>query len=565
MGRARRSLSEMTVNGKERHAEVATRQTLIRDIALIGAAALILRAVAALLVPWAPYLDASYYTVVAENLAIGNGFNVPVIWAYLDVGAQIPGEPVLPIPSNAHWPPLGPLVAAAGMVVFGPTWDAGEIPMVLISAAVPPMTYLVGWELFHSRRIAIGAAVLALFPGPLFILYPAIDNFALIGLFGTMVLYASMRAVRSSRPDWWLILAGVAAGGAALTRIDGVLLTVAPATAWLIGRGWSGWSRVGSRPSWVGGFASTGAFLLVISPWLIRNLLVFGAALPSTGGHTLWITSYNEQFSVGHEISLATYLDWGWANVFGSKFETWAIVFGRTLVLMGGFLVLPFVGGLWAFRRRPELAPFLVYFGLVFFLMGALFTFHAPQSAWYHTAPAWLGFAYPVALAGIAPTFTRLGRYWRFLGRPQTHAFLAGIGLLAGVVLSVLGSASLYGGWLSSRERDEAAASFFRDRGLTGDVVMYRDASKLHLLTGNPAIAIPYDPNPVIEEVARAYDARWMVVSRLEEETRAPLDLWGGGKAVDAEGNQAMWLADDPAFETEFVRIFEILPAVSDR
>jgi hypothetical protein len=428
---------------------------------------------------------------------------------------------------------------------------------------VPPLTYLVGLELFRSRGVAIGGAVLAIFPGPLFILYPAIDNFALIGLFGTLVLFASMRAVRADRPTWWLVLAGAAAGGAALTRIDGVLLTVAPATAWFIGRGWSLWPRIGGRPSWVAGFASAGAFLLVMAPWLLRNVAVFGTALPSAGGHTLWITSYNEQFSIGHQISLATYLDWGWANIVGSKLETWAIVAGRTLVLMGGFLVLPFVGGLYAFRRRPELAPFLVHFGLVFFLMGAVFTFHAPQSAWYHSAPAWLGFGYPIALAGIAPTFTFLSRYWRFLGRRQTHAFLAGIGLLAAVVLSVLGSASLYGGWLSNRERDEAAASFFVARGLTDDVVMYRDASALHLISGNPTIAIPYDPYPVIQDAARAYGARWLVVSRLEGETRAPLGLWDGGSALDEDGNRADWLAAEPSFESESVRVFEIVE--SDR
>lgn len=530
------------------------------DLAVVLGAALILRAIAALLVPWAPYLDASYYTVVAENLATGNGFNVPVIWAYLDVGAQIPAEPILPIPSNAHWPPLGPLVAAAGMVILGPTWDAGEIPMVLISAAIPPFTYLVGWELFRSRRIAIGAAVLALFPGPLFILYPGIDNFALFGLFGTLVLYASMRAVRSPKPARWLVLAGASAGMAALTRIDGVLLTVSPAMAWLIGRGWAPWSPLGGRASWRAGFASAGAFLIVVSPWLIRNVMVFDAAMPSAGGHTLWITSYNQQFSVGQEVSLAAYLDWGWANIIGSKLETWAIVAGRTLVLMGGFLVLPFVGGMWAFRHRPEIAPFLVYFGLVFFLMGALFTFHAPQSAWYHSAPAWLGFAYPIALAGIAPTFIVLGRVWRFLARPQTHVFLGGIGLLAAVVLSVLGSASLYGGWLSSRERDVAAASFFREKGMTEDVVMYRDASKLNLMTGNTAVAIPFDAYPVIEEVARAYNVQWLVVSRLDGELRAPLGLWDGGAAVDEQGNRADWLAANPAFESNSVRVFEILP-----
>ena len=530
-----------------------------RDLLVLFLAALSLRTVGALVVPWAPYLDGSYYTVVAENLASGNGFNVPVIWAYLDVGAQLPAEPSLPIPSNAHWPPLGPLVAAAGMVLFGPTWDAGQVPMIFISAVIPPLTYLVGLELFRSRAIALGGAVLALFPGPLFILYPSIDNFALIGLFGTLVLYAGLRAVRSQNPGRWLVAAGAAAGFAALTRIDGVLLVVAPAVAWLIGRGWSPWPAIGARPSWAAGLASAAAFLAVVAPWLIRNFLVFGTALPSTGGHTLWITSYNEQFSIGHEISLSTYLDWGLGNIAFSKLETWAIITGRTMVLMGGFLILPFVGGLWAFRSRPELAPFLVYFALLFVLMGGLFTFHAPQSAWYHRSPAWLGFGYPVALAGIAPTFTRLGRAWKFLRRPQTHTFLAGVGLLAAVVLSVLGSASLYGQWVRGRALDEAAADFFIDRGLTEDIVMHRDAAALHLLSGNPAIAIPWDPYPVIEEVARAYGARWLVISQLEGEFRAPLGLWDGGAAVDELGNRADWLAADPAYESGDVRVFEIL------
>lgn len=534
-----------------------------RDLAVLFAAALLLRGIAAILVPWPPYLDASYYTVVAENLAAGNGFNVPVIWAYLDVGSQIPPDAALPIPSNAHWPPLGPIVAAAGMALFGTTWTAGQVPMVLIAALLPPFTYVVAQELFASRKIALAAGILALFPGPLFVLYPAIDNFALFGLAGTTALHASLRAVRSERPGPWLVLAGAAVAIAALTRIDGVLLAVAPATAWLIGRGWTPWQRIGARPSWAWGFASAAAFIVVLAPWLLRNLAVFGTPMPSAGGHTLWITSYNEQFSIGHDVGLTSYLEWGWANIVGSKLESWATIAGRTMVLMGGFLILPFVGGLVAFRRRPELAPFLVYFVLIFVVMGGVFTFHAPQGAWYHSAPAWLGFAYPVAIAGIAPTFTRLGRFWRFLARPQTHRFLAGVGMLAAVVLSVTGSLSLYQGWVSGRERDAAAASFFIERGLTDDVVMYREAAALHLISGNPAIAIPYDPYPVIESAARAYGARWLVVSQLSSELRAPLGLWEGGAAVDDQGNAADWLAREPSFETDSVRIFEILASGS--
>src|SRR5687767_6452895 len=109
----------------------------LRDLVIITAAALILRTIAAVVVPWTPYLDSSYYTLVAERLATGHGFTVPAIWAFLDVGAQIPANPTLPIPSNAHWPPLGPLLSAGGMILLGPTWTAGQVPQVLISALIP--------------------------------------------------------------------------------------------------------------------------------------------------------------------------------------------------------------------------------------------------------------------------------------------------------------------------------------------------------------------------------------------------------------------------------------------
>lgn len=535
-------------------------RTFWRDLFVITAAALILRGLAAVIVPWSPYLDSTYYTVVAEQLATGQGLTAPVIWAFLEVGAQIPPDPVLPIPSNAHWPPLSALLSAGAMAVFGPTWQAGQVPHVLFSALIPPFTYVVARDFFGGRRLGLGAAMLAIFAGPLFILYPAIDNFALIGLLGTAVLWMGARAIRSPRPDPWIIGAGAVTGFAALTRIDGVFLTLAPATAWLIGRGWAPWKTMGGKPSFAAGFASAGAFLLVVAPWLVRQAIVFGSALPSTGGHTLWITSYNEQFSIGHEVSLSTYLDWGWANIIGSKLSTLAVISGRTMVLMGGFLVISFAGGLWAFRRRPELAPFFVYFGAVVILMAGLFTFHAPQSAWYHSAPAWLGFGLPVALAGIPPTANAIGRLWPFLRRPRTHVFLGGVGVIAAIVLSILGSASLYDGWISGRGRNVTAAQFFIENELTDAVVMYREASALNLLSGNPAVAFPYDPYPVIEDAVRAYDVEWVVVTRLASELRAPLGLWDGGRAVDDDGNRADFLANAPAFEADDVRVFEVVP-----
>ena len=50
-----------------------------RDLAVLLLVALAVFTLAAWLVPSAPYTDAAYYTLVAERLATGHGFSVPVL------------------------------------------------------------------------------------------------------------------------------------------------------------------------------------------------------------------------------------------------------------------------------------------------------------------------------------------------------------------------------------------------------------------------------------------------------------------------------------------------------
>src|SRR4029079_12049125 len=95
--------------------------------------------------------------------------------------------------------------------------------------------------------------------------------------------------------------------------------------------------------------------------------------------------------------------------------------------------ILPFAFGLWRERRRPELQPFLAYFAVMFLAMGAVFTFHAPKGAFYHSSLAWLPFAAPLAAANLGPLATAAGRAWPFLRRPATHRFLAVAGVIGGL------------------------------------------------------------------------------------------------------------------------------------
>lgn len=532
-----------------------------RDLAVLLLGALVARVLAAVVVPSAPYTDAAYYTLVAQRLADGFGFTLPVLYSFLEVGGRLPSDPRLPVDAMGHWMPLTSLIAAPFMALLGDTlgdWRAGQVPMVLLSTAWVGMAHGVTWDLWHERRWALVASVLAVFAGPLLVMLPLVDSFVPFGVLGSLALWASMRAVRSDRRwGWWLVAAGVLIGLATLARIDGAFLAVAPAVAWLTRL------RASSLPVAFGyGVAAALACLAVLAPWFARNLEVYGAILPSAGGHTLWITSYNEQFSIGHEVSLSTYLAAGPGLIVGSKLASLAELAGRTLAVAGGVFAVFFIGGLWAFRGRPEIRPFIAYWLVMFLAMGLLFTFHAPKGAFVHSAPAWLPMAFAIAVGAVAPVSSAVGRrWWRFLTRPATHRFLIGGSLVAAVALSLASSAALLVSWRVANGRLAAAASFLSASVPRQDVVMFADPARLNLLTGHPSVAAPFDPFSVIERVVDAYDVRWVVVTLEPGETRDALGLWDGAAGVDAAGASPSFLPAEPTFEAPGVRVYEVVTA----
>lgn len=531
-----------------------------RDLLALTVFALAVRVVVALLVPEPPWTDSAYYFAAGRELASGHGLTVPFVWSFLETGGALPADPMLPIAAHAHWMPLTSFVAAGSMAVLGPHWWAAQVPMVLLSAALTPVTYLVAMDLWRSRTAAVVGSVLVVFCGPLLLFGSIVENFAVFGLAGSGALYAGMRAARGGhRSAWWLIGSGALVGLATLARIEGVLLAVATATAWFIGMGWSPWRWVGRRIGLAAGFGSFAAFAVVVAPWAVRNLQTFGSMLPSTGGSTLWIKSYNEQFSITADTSLGAYLGQGALPIIGSKLGSWLVISGYVFVLLGGLFALLFAASLLLRRREAQAVPFIVYFAVMLVFMGGLFTFHAPRGLFNHHAAAWLPIAAPMAVLALAPVAAALSRWWRFLGRPATHRFLIVASLGAAIVISVATSSLLLRSWREDIDAAHGVQAFLDANATPDDVLLFRDAPLLATISGYGVVGPPVDPFPVIERVARAYGADWYVVQRQTQGDRVePSGLWEGGRATDSQGNRATWLEETPAYDGGLVRIYAI-------
>jgi hypothetical protein len=186
------------------------------------------------------------------------------------------------------------------------------------------------------------------------------------------------------------------------------------------------------------------------------------------------------------------------------------------------------IGG-WARRRSVAFGPFFAYAGLLFAFSALVSAVHVPGGTFIHSAVALAPHAYVLALEGIAVVVGWAAARRRTWHAPTATRFfsLAAIGL---AVLLAIGSAMVtQAGWASRRDDFLLVAGGLQDAGAAPDErVMSIDASGTLHWTGHGGVVLVNDPLATIEEVARAYDIRWLVLNRADTVASVAPILDGG-------------------------------------
>jgi len=493
--------------------------TTVRTPLALYALALVVRLVLLVGFPDPAYPDSFYYVDVARNLAAGRGFSVDVVWIFAEVGGTIPANPILPIPSNAHWMPLASLVQVPFIWLLGPTALASALPFALAGALAAPLTWALARDAGASRLVAVGAGVLVAIPAASAVFMAQPDNFSLYQPLVAGALWMGARGLRGHGRSF--ALGGLLVGLATLARNDGILVGAALALAFAWDR-WRAWRSGGERrpaiPRWAA-VACFGLFLAVVAPWFARQLAVFGSLSPSSAsGKVLFIRSIEEWNSITTPASLQWLLSQGLGPLVASRIGGLVAALEIFTVLIGGVLLAPFmlVGG-WARRRSVAFGPFFAYAGLLFAFSTLVSAVHVPGGTFFHSAVALAPHAYVLALEGIVVVVGWVAARRSTWSAPAaTRIFsVAAIGL---AVLAAIGSALVtQAGWTARRDD-----FLLVDRGLAGagaapdERVMSIDASGTLYWTGHGGVVLVNDPLDTIEEVARAYEIRWLVLNRAD-------------------------------------------------
>ena len=257
-----------------------------RLLVVIAAAAIVRVAYALALAPPLSFFDDdAFFHGTAQLLAHGHGYIRPLDFAFH--GQSIP---------TAEHPPLYPLLLAVPSALGLDDLDVARMIGVAIGTGTVAVAALIARRVAGDRAGLATAVLCAAYPS-----FIAADGAIMSEtLFGFLVALGVLMALRlRTRPSPAVAAGlGVAVGLAALTRSEGLLLLPllgAPAL----------WRASGHRLAL--GAAASLATVVVLAPWVVRNVDVFGRPVLSDNQGTLLAGSNCRRTYYGRDI--------GWFSV----------------------------------------------------------------------------------------------------------------------------------------------------------------------------------------------------------------------------------------------------------
>ncbi len=446
------------------------------------------------------YLDSDYYFAGGVQIATGKGFTEPYLWNYLDNPAG------LPHPSHSYWMPLASLISAAGLwLTHSTAYQQGRLGFLLLAALTPVMTAMLAYRFTCRAGLAMASGLLAVFSVYYVPFMPVSDNYGLYLVLGALFFIVLGWRSRAS----YLAL-GAIAGLLTLSRSDGLLWL--GITGAVIGSRYL--SSRHTRPALVGSVLALAGFAVVTGPWFWHIYSVYGTPLAPGGNHLLWLKNYDETFVYpASQLTSSAWLAQGWGPILAARGMAlqWNLL--NAFAAQGEVFLLPFMLlGLWMYRKDERVRMALLAWAGLLFVMTIIFPFAGARGGFFHSGsavqPMWWVLA-PIGLERAVAAARSRGMF-----TPQAFpifqgALVALVILMTGLILSI----RVLPGWGEGEQEYPKIEAFLKAQGIgSQDIVLVRNPPGYYLMTGRPAIVVPYGGEATISEVANRYHAKFLII-----------------------------------------------------
>ncbi len=469
------------------------------------------------------YMDAEYYFATGLQLARGEGFSEPFLWNYMDAPHGIPH------PSHGYWLPMASLLAALGMVLTGNLgFSSAKIGFILFASLIPPLTAGIAYSLTGKRRSGILAGILGVFSVFYLPYLPTSDTFGLYMVLGGLCfLLPSLNRGHLGVN----VLYGSIAGLMYLTRADGLIwLFVAIGMTFYSSSNRTGAGQAVQRLTnnnsrlILLGFRFTlviSGFLIIVTPWLLRNQFAFGTPLSPGGSKALWFTDYNQLFAYpSSQISFDRWLASGLMEIL--RVRLWAL--GQNvqtaIAVQGSIFLVPFILiGAWQWRRDFRVKLGLAAWLVTLLAMTLAFPFAGARGGFFHSGAALQPLLWALAAVGL-DGFVGWGSRVRGWNTRHARQLYATALICFAIVLSVFIFGQRVLGWGGSGQSWDGGFEYHRSLngaleafGVSSqDIVMVNNTPGFYLANGLPSIVIPDGDESTLLSAAENYGATYVIL-----------------------------------------------------
>lgn len=456
------------------------------------------------------YMDADYYYAGGLQLVTGEGFSEQFLWNFLD------DPEALPHPSHSYWMPLTSILAALGMWLRDSlNFSAAQLGFIILAGFLPPLTASIAYSFTERKGASILAAFLAIFPAFYTPFLSTTDTFILNmvfgGLFFVIVGIVIKNKTGSSRQvSLSYLFLGILAGFMHLARTDGVLwLFISLIIVYLQKLRWDIYLLV------------IVGYLMVMTPWMIRNLYTFGVPLTPGSLRVLWITKYDDLFTYpGSLLTINRWINTGLKEIVEARVWALGINLQRTLAEQGEIFLFPLIIlGLWHKRSDIRVRIGLIAWGSIFILMTIVFPYPGARGGLFHSAAALQPLFWslvPVGLKVFIDWGSRI-RGWNPVQAWRVFSTgLVGLALILSYFISrqrVIGQDLSNPVWGSRSEKYFRLDNMMKDLGAsTNDVVMVGNPPGYYATTQRSAIAVPEGNLDTLLTAAKKFHVRFVLL-----------------------------------------------------
>lgn len=311
--------------------------------------------------------DQNHYYNLGRRLLEGQGFTIDYVWQY----SHVPDDIVHPID---HWMPLAGVAVALGMSLGGINPHSALILFILTGTLLPLLVFIACRQLQTSDFTALIATTFAMFLPDIVWNSLRSDSTILNMVFITGSILLLIHGLQ--RGQWWaFVLSGIGVGLAYLTRNDSVLFLPMLAVVILCYFLW-GRDRVNYRTLASAFIFTIVAFILTITPWLIRNQREIGMLGTAETGRMFFMVDQRDHYAYDTPITLETMLQQQTVPDLITKrlFELGASIKQMLVSLDLGLAILVPLGFLILIRNRDKHRLLLVSPALIW-LIGILIAY----------------------------------------------------------------------------------------------------------------------------------------------------------------------------------------------